>query len=263
MGKFQDLSGLKFGDWEVLRRDHGKRWSCRCSCGKVKSVLRDHLVDGTSTNCGCRKHCIHEGERYNRLTAIEYVGDGKWRCRCDCGKETVVRSTRLKSGETKSCGCILKDGIYGDSFNRKLYAMWKDMIYRCEKSNCQSYQNYGARGITVCKEWHDYTLFRKWAMGNGFDESKGRNCSIERKDVNGNYIPENCTFATISEQSNNKRTSRRIHAFGKTMTMTQWANETGISRDCIKHRLSAGWSEEDALTKSPMRRKNKTSEVNI
>lgn len=254
MGKFQDLSGMKFGEWEVLRRDHGKRWICRCSCGTTKSVWRDHLVDGTSKNCGCKNRCVHEGEKYNRLTVVEYVGGGKWRCKCDCGRETFVRSTRLNRGETKSCGCILREGIYGDSFNRKLYAMWKDMIYRCEKPNCSSYKNYGARGITVCEKWHDYISFREWALENGFDEAKGRNCSIERKEVNGNYTPENCKFATTSEQAKNKRTNVFLTFDGRTMTLTEWANETGISRDCLKYRLSAGWTTEDVFTKSVMKK---------
>ena len=252
MGKFQDLTGCIFGRWTVIRREKGKRWICKCECGVVKSVWRDHLIDGTSTNCGCKHFCVHAGEKFNRLTAVEYAGNGKWKCRCDCGKTTIVRSARLKSGETKSCGCITKEGIYGELFNRKLYSMWKDMIYRCERPNSLNFKNYGARGVSVCQEWHDYLLFREWALGNGFDDKKGRDCSIERKNVDGNYCPENCKFATTSEQANNKCNSRRVSAFGKTMTLTQWAQETGISRDCLQYRITAGWNPEKAFSTPPI-----------
>ena len=126
-------------------------------------------------------------------------------------------------------------------------------IYRCMKSRCYnknnySYGDYGGRGITVCKEWHDLEIFAKWAYANGFSEEKTKSeQTIERKDVNGNYEPSNCCFVTMKEQNNNKRNSRRISCNGETHTLSEWSEITGINRTTIAWRLNKGLSAEEAL----------------
>ena len=162
------------------------------------------------------------GERFGSVVVLERAPNSKrnevmWHCRCDCGKEFVTRARSLRSGETTSCGCLrTKHAIsamknantkHGCSPHRgytKLYNTWLRMKGRCNNPRSTSYQYYGARGISVCKEWkNDFSAFRDWAMENGYQEG----LSIDRIDVNGNYCPENCRWITMEEQQRNKRPS--------------------------------------------------------
>lgn len=123
---------------------------------------------------------------------------------------------------------------------------------RCYKPDNNRYNIYGARGITVCDEWkNDRTAFYKWAFENGYKE----NLSIDRIDVNKGYSPDNCRWATVKSQANNRTTNKLITINGETHTMAEWGDIKGISRGTIWNRLhNLGWSEEDAVNK-PLRRK--------
>ncbi len=210
------------------------------------------------------------GQRFGRLIALEYISEEgrdwktpKWKCQCDCGNIVYVRPYSLISGNSKSCGCSRKgksypkmyEGEYTDSHRPRLYWTWLNMIRRCENPKSPDYYRYGGRGVSVCEEWHDLSTFLEWAYSHGWEEG----LTLDRIDNEDMYCPENCRFADRITQANNKRTNRIIEYQGKTMSMTQWSRETGISPRAIYARLKSGWSIEDTLTKplNQSKRRNK------
>lgn len=138
----------------------------------------------------------------------------------------------------------VKHGMEGT----RLYKIWDSMKQRCLNPNNPQYNNYGGRGITIYAEWHDFPNFMKWALQNGYCE----NLSIDRIDVNGNYHPGNCRWASQRTQNNNRRNNHLLTYNGRTHTIAEWGKITGILPATIHHRVSRdGWSVEDALTVTP------------
>jgi len=133
-------------------------------------------------------------------------GQVKWECICSCGKMHVVTADSLRSGASKSCGCLRvapKNKTHGMS-NSRLYRIYRHMINRCKLPSMQNYHLYGGRGIMVCNEWLEFESFKKWAMTNGYEE----NLSIDRIENNGNYSPDNCKWSNDYEQARNKRNTK-------------------------------------------------------
>ena len=156
-------------------------------------------------------------------------------CACDCGKTTVIRVSRLWERPDKpvGCGCLRgKWAKHNDSHSR-LYRVWEHMLRRCNSPTNHAYASYGGRGISVCPEWYDYRVFRKWAEASGYTES----LSIDRVDNDAGYCPSNCRWATAKEQQNNRRCNVYIEHQGRRQTLTQWAEELGMSRQRVRKML--------------------------
>lgn len=267
MARGKDLTGQRFGKLLVLSKAESLKdksgatramWKCECDCGNEVTVRAELLTKGKTKSCGCLKHeCTPKdnliGKTFGRLTVIELLGRNSiskivWLCKCECGNEIFVVGSELKNGHTKSCGCLRKavtkerKTIHGLS-HHKIRQVWRNMIARCENPDIEGYKNYGGRGIKVCEEWHNLKEFAEWAFESGYSE----NLTIERKDVDGDYCPENCCWETMKVQCNNKRNNHYIEAFGETKTLAQWAEKSGISHSLIRYRLNKGLSMEQIL----------------
>lgn len=234
-----NLTGARFGRWTVIGKAPDwsvKRpaWHCRCDCGTERAVLRNHLRSGHSQSCGCLKaeassmanSATLTGKTFGRLTVIERCGSQRtrdkrassalWRCLCSCGNETTATSWKLTSGYKKSCGCAFTDAIttHGKSRSRA-YRIWQHMKARCsDRATGETRANYYARGIRVCERWLDFANFYA-DMG---DPPAG--WSIERRDPNDNYTPENCEWASRPEQNRNTRRTKVVTVDGRKMLLT-------------------------------------------
>lgn len=198
------------------------------------------------------------GKRFGKLVVVKRApnriqksGQFKvmWECQCDCGNVKDINSFDLKSGATKSCGCMHNEifskirkthGMYGT----RIYRIWNNMRERCTNKNVFAFKDYGGRGIEVYQEWANFEIFYKWAKSAGYSDS----LTLERKDVNGNYCPENCCWIPAKLQSRNTRKTFWITYQGETKCAAEWSEITGIPRSTLynrKHKLK--WSDDKII----------------
>jgi len=156
------------------------------------------------------------GMKYGMLTVVQRSGTSKsgrslWLCSCDCGGSVIVCGHHLKSGNTKSCGCItknrnrLKANTFNDPATKRLRSIRDGMLKRCYNKRSSDYKYYGERGIEVCDEWRNsFQAFRSWSLLNGY----ASHLTIDRINNNGDYDPCNCKWSTMAQQSMNKRNSK-------------------------------------------------------
>ena len=189
------------------------------------------------------------GQVFNRLTVISYVGKDKynhhnWNCKCVCGNETVVQANNLKSGRTQSCGCLHIEKItkHGHTIKGKTsstYNSYSNTIQRCIDPNNTHYRDYGGRGITVCDRWLD--SFENFLEDMG-ERPKGH--ILFRININGNYSPENCRWATRKERSHNQRNTILLTFNNITRPRIYWIKEWNLPKYIFKYHLSKGRSME-------------------
>lgn len=186
------------------------------------------------------------GKRFNRLVVIRDTGAVRgrshvWLCRCNCGKHTKVDGHSLRKKNTQSCGCLSLETLaawrrkHGWNKTRE-QKIWNAMKQRCYNTKNKRYKHYGGRGIIVCNRWlKSLDNFIK-DMGR---RPKGR-LTIERINNNGNYTPQNCRWATYSEQSRNNSRTRNVTYQGTTMCITDWASELQMPRDTLNWHINKG-----------------------
>ena len=240
---YENLVGQRFGRLVVVRLDKsslgtksGIKWHCKCDCGGEITTFAHSLKTGSTKSCGClNREKLQDitGVRFGRLVAIKYVGrknrEAKWLCKCDCGNEVVRGLGTLKSDRVHSCGCYLKEG----NMYRKhsgcytlTYGSWSSLKARCLNPNSEAYSYYGGRGIKLCDRWQGEHGFENFLADMG--ERPGKGYSLDRIDVNGNYEPSNCRWATAKEQANNKRNNVIIEHNGETHTFPEWCEIFGV-----------------------------------
>lgn len=195
-------------------------------------------------------------QKFGRLTALYRLhntkGRTKWLCICDCGNLTEVITRDLTTGNTKSCGCLHKEGLiernkYNAKHNKcdtRLYSIWTNMKDRCYNDVAPNYPNYGGRGIAVCSEWKDdFTSFYDWSINNWYKDT----LTIDRIDVDGNYEPSNCRWATDKQQARNRRNNRNYSIRGVTHCLMEWCEIYNINYQTVVYRLNHGCNIEKAL----------------
>lgn len=188
------------------------------------------------------------GEVFGRLTVIEREGskqgEAAWRCRCECGNESVVRGSHLRERPgTRSCGCLGVDSIKTHGLSRtREYSSLRCAIRRCTDPRDVSWDRYGGRGIRVCQRWLDDPQTFVEDMGERPLET-----TLERLNVNGDYEPSNCVWATNADQHRNRRDNLNISIDGDSRCLKDWSETLGINYGTLKYRFHNGWSIKDML----------------
>lgn len=184
----------------------------------------------------------------------------EWDCMCVCGSVRSAPRHHLTGSAVSAClkctqkrrvqkrsdlGIGVKHGHSSHSKSSKLYNVWSQMRWRCNSPKCPQYQYYGGRGIKVCERWNESFANFLQDVNSGYQEG----LSLDRVDNDGDYSPENCAWATRTQQMRNTRANRVIEFAGKSMLLTDWANELGLTQQGLIHRLHH-WDLEKALTTS-------------
>lgn len=189
------------------------------------------------------------GVRFGRLVPIAFDGYKKshaqWRCRCDCGTEKTIGASNLMLGRTESCGCLQRERAaagarkHGRS-THPIYHSWWGMRARCYNKSYDHWSDYGGRGIKVCPRWRD--SFENFLADMGASWAPG--LSVDRINNDGDYSPENCRWATRSEQVRNTRRTRMVTIDGVRDCISAHAERLGVPASRLVARLKLGWSED-------------------
>jgi hypothetical protein len=249
---FIDLTGQRFGRLLVVevagRTGSGNvTWKCQCDCGNISFPSGTFLRLGLTCSCGCVQREKNggnnwidiTGRRFGRLVVIGLAGSTKqdllkWECRCDCGKVTIVVGTSLRSGKTRSCGCLQRDrahetffkhghaSITGRSFE---YAIWANVVQRTTNPNHRYWRYYGGRNppVPLCERWR---TFENFLADMGPKPSSKH--TLERIDNTKGYEPANCEWRTRKEQARNTRRNRIVTIDGITACLSAICEQFGL-----------------------------------
>lgn len=197
------------------------------------------------------------GQRWGMLTVLRRNGSirnqAQFDCLCDCGRETTTTGSSLRTGNTKSCGCLAKllcqtrDYSYIRTHgmtSTPTWDTWQSMIARCTRPTHKSYHHYGGSGIEVCKRWYSFEAFLE-DMGTRPD-----GMTLDRIDGKEGYTLKNCRWATPKTQARNRKNNRFLTAFGETKLMVEWADDPRCAPSYVTlaKRNEMGWSDERAIT---------------
>jgi hypothetical protein len=193
------------------------------------------------------------GKRFGRLVVIEKTTEHNksgrllYLCKCDCGTEKKMPSFYFTGGDTKSCGCLLsettkkrstKHGLRKSKYHKKVYYAWLSLRDRCNNKTNETFNKYyRGKGIKVCERWNDFTLF---LADMGMPPEDGKRYSVDRIDVNGDYCPENCRWATDIQQANNRTNNRYIEQDGVKYTVADFCRKNNISEALVRSRIAEG-----------------------
>ncbi len=195
-------------------------------------------------------------ERIEVIGPVPYVGHRRWMVLCDCGTTKSLRETGIRVA--RSCGCLHREitaarnrthGQARRGQHSPTYTSWRAMIERCYSKGTSAFAKYGALGIRVCPEWHEYDAFLA-DMG----ERPSRNHSIDRRDGALGYSKSNCRWATSQEQCRNLRTNVWLEHAGERLVASDWAKRLGVSPATIHQRLKKCWPVERVCTTGPLKR---------
>ena len=248
-------------------KEHTKYW-CICPvCGERFSMKAETVGKACRCKkCNAKARIIDlSGQRFGRLVAIEYAGrivnehgfrTSLWRCKCDCGKETIVRYPLLTTGNTRSCGCMEAENkldnmrkswenrtksasshLIGNLEKHPLRLTWKSMLMRCNNPNVIGFEHYGGRGIRVCDRWSGVGGFENFVNDMG---ERPNGTTLDRIDVNGDYCPQNCRWATTEQQMNNRTDNSRIVLGDESITCSQLCKKYGFYRTYVTHLIHDG-----------------------
>lgn len=194
------------------------------------------------------------GKVFERLKVIGFhsrsAGTTYWLCQCLCGVTKPISAPSLRSGNTKSCGCLRQEitrqtATKHGQTNSRAYAAWSNMLSRCENSNVPGYKNYGGRGLKVCKQWHKFAVFFA-DMGQC-----PPSYTLERKNNSKGYTLKNCVWAARKQQANNRREAADVLKAsykGRTLSIHEWSVITGIAPSVLWQRRRRGWDVKSMLT---------------
>ena len=263
----ENLIGNTFNRLTVIRLNNEKSpdgrflWECKCDCGSNEVVIATakDLKCNRKRSCSCLRNKKQKltvdltGKEFGLLTVIKLRRDLQkedkqfvWECKCICGEISYVLTRNLQSGQTKSCGCLKEnpESPYKiDEVFKNLLSVWTGVKKRCANPNYEGFKYYGGRGISVCKEWSSFIPFYEWAVENGYEKG----LQIDRKYFDGNYEPSNCRWVTPKENSQNRRSTRLITIKKDTKSLSEWAEQIGITKKALSDRIERDWKDADLL----------------
>ena len=263
---------LKYGDNYIGRKfnrltitkilGHGY-CEALCDCGNVKKYRTRVVVNGKTKSCGCYNKDVARaqykditGKRFGKLLVM-YKTDKRekdtgiimWHCKCDCGNECDISGKNLRLGRSKSCGCTV--GVRSGMSRTRFYNIYRCMKARCYNKKDMSYGRYGNRGIDICDSWRENFLNFKADMYESYlghvQEYGEKDTTIDRIDVNGNYCKENCRWATLQEQVNNRRNTIHVYYGNQKYALGDLCRIVNKDYCLVYKRIKSGWNIFQAL----------------